>query len=131
MGLKFALLINERRIAFFVIGERNNERQLIGLWEVPENNEIAKRHFAFTVDLEDLLKAKEWLAYHGIETKGAFGKDSSEPIVHSWSASAAIYFDDPDGNELEYHSYLPDEPINLGYVLTLSEWRNLKKSQIP
>jgi lactoylglutathione lyase len=84
LGLELSLLIEDRRIAFFYIGK---DRQLLGLWEVPE------------------------------------------PIVHTWMPAAAIYFNDPDGNELEFISWLQDEPHNLGYAIYLSEWNELIKTR--
>ncbi len=43
--------------------------------------------------------------------------------------AAAIYFNDPDGNELEFISSLPSEPKNLGYAVYLSEWNDMVKSE--
>jgi len=119
LGLELSLLIEDRRIAFFYIGKK---RQLLGLWEVPDGNEVSRRHFAFGTDLDLLKKSIDWLKERGIEPVKTFGKEPIEPIVHTWMPAAAIYFNDPDGNELEFIAWLPDEPHNLGYAIYLSEW---------
>ncbi|WP_152392961.1 VOC family protein [Paenibacillus guangzhouensis] len=126
LGLELSLLIEDRRIAFFYIGK---ERQLLGLWEVPDGNEVSKRHFAFGTDLDLLKKSIDWLKERGIEPVKAFGKEPIEPIVHAWMPAAAIYFNDPDGNELEFIAWLPDEPHNLGYAIYLSEWNEMIKTR--
>ncbi|WP_342046155.1 VOC family protein [Bacillus sp. OTU530] len=89
-----------------------------------------KCHFAFDVNLEDLREAKNWLNKRGIETKLAFGRDGSEPIVHAWTPWAVIYFDDPGGNELEFYSYLPGKPKRVSHTPTLSEWENGLQKQL-
>jgi len=126
LGLELSLLIEERRIAFFYIGK---ERQLLGLWEVPKGSDVSKRHFAFGTDLDLLKDSIDWLRERGIEPIKTFGKEPIEPIVHSWMPAAAIYFNDPDGNELEFISWLPSEPKNLGNAIYLSEWNKMTKSE--
>ncbi|SIR53150.1 hypothetical protein SAMN05421578_11771 [Paenibacillus macquariensis] len=54
LGLELALLKSERKMAFFNIGK---DRQLLGIREVPTGAEVSKRHFAFGVDLSDLMKS--------------------------------------------------------------------------
>ncbi|MCR8845921.1 VOC family protein [Paenibacillus sp. SC116] len=119
LGLELAHFIEERRVAFFYIGK---DRQMLGIWEVPHGTEIKKRHFAFGVDLEDLLHSIEWLKEKGIQPIQSFGKQPIEAFVHTWMPAAAVYFEDPDGNELEFISWLQDEPKDIGYVPYLSEW---------
>lgn len=110
------------RVAFMKIGEKDGKYQELGLWQVNEGQEVVTRHFAFEVELEDLLKAKEWLFAKGIETIGRFGHTNSEPVVHTSGPLASIYFNDPDENELEFASRVPGTPTKLDYVPTLSEW---------
>jgi len=74
------------------------------------------------VTLESLLEAKKWLADKGIISKPVFGRDGSEPIVHASDPAAAIYFDDPDGNELELYARIPGVPRVLESTAFLSEW---------
>ncbi|AZN43515.1 VOC family protein [Paenibacillus albus] len=122
LGLELSLVIEERRVAFFYIGK---DRQLLGVWEVPAGTEVRKRHFAFGTDLENLEKSIEWLRAKGLSPVPVFGRDPVEPIVHTWMPAAAVYFNDPDGNELEFIAWLPDEPRELGYAPYLSEWQAL------
>ncbi|OAB36669.1 fosmidomycin resistance protein [Paenibacillus macquariensis subsp. defensor] len=122
LGLELALLNNERKMAFFYIG---NDRQLLGIREVPTGVEVSKRHFAFGVDLSDLMKANDWLTERGIQPLNSVGKETNEPVVHTWMPAAAVYFNDPDGNELEFISWLQDEPQDIGYIPYLSEWNEL------
>jgi lactoylglutathione lyase len=122
LGLELSLLIEERKIAFFYIGK---EKQLLGVWEVPKGTEVRKRHFAFGTDLENLLNSFRWLRERGIEPTQSFGKEPIEPIVHTWMPAAAVYFNDPDGNELEFIAWLKDRPQEIGYVPYLSEWVDL------
>ncbi|MBH5317669.1 VOC family protein [Paenibacillus sp. GSMTC-2017] len=119
LGLELSLTIEERNVAFFYIGET---KQLLGVWEVPKGVEVNKRHFAFGTDLAKIVNSIEWLKERGIEPRTAFGKEPIEPIVHTWMPAAAVYFDDPDGNSLEFIAWLPDKPQKIGYVPYLSEW---------
>jgi len=125
LGLELSLLDGERRVAFVYIGK---DRQLLGLWEVPESNEVQRRHFAFGTDVELLTTAIDWLKEKGIEPIQALGKEPTEPIVHTWMPAAAIYFNDPDHNELELIAWLPDQPQDIGYVPYLSEWNEIVKA---
>ncbi|OAB45563.1 VOC family protein [Paenibacillus antarcticus] len=125
LGLERALVISERKMAFFYIGKG---RQLLGIREVPTGVEVSKRHFAFGVDLSDLMKAMEWLTERGIQPLNSVGKEAVEPVVHTWMPAAAVYFNDPDGNELEFICLLEDEPQDIGYVPYLSEWNELNNS---
>lgn len=122
LGLELSLVIEERRVAFFYIGK---DRQLLGVWEVPAGTEVRRRHFAFGTDLGQLEKSIDWLRAKGLSPIPALGREPLEPIVHTWMPAAAVYFNDPDGNELEFIAWLPDEPRELGYVPYLSEWRAL------
>ncbi|MDP5273858.1 hypothetical protein [Chengkuizengella axinellae] len=51
---------------------------MLGIWEVPEDREVSKRHFAFGVELDDLKNSIKWLKGKGIEVKKAFRE--KEPI---------------------------------------------------
>lgn len=132
LGLHFASIHHERKVAFFWIGAPGS--QMLGVWEVPEGKSVAKRHFAFGVDLEDLNQAKEWLAERGIAVREAFGRSADEPIVHTWMPAAAIYFTDLDDNSLEFIAMTAPqtesqrqgvETLDItanAHVPTLSEW---------
>ncbi|MCK9858376.1 VOC family protein [Paenibacillus sp. ATY16] len=125
LGLTLALHKPERRSAFFYVGER---RDLLALKELPKGQKLQPRHFAFGVQLDQLLTASDWLVERGIHPLPGFGKKEApqEPFVHAWMPAASVYFNDHDGNELEFMAWLDDEPQNLNHVPYLSEWNEIK-----
>lgn len=123
LGLEFAHKEENRRIAFLWIGK--NKESMLGLWEQKEN--LQTRHFAFTVDKEDILNySVEFLKNKNL-TPYNFLKDGIEkPMVFAWMPALAIYFNDPDGNQLEFISVLEgDGKPELG-VLSYEEWMERK-----
>jgi catechol 2,3-dioxygenase-like lactoylglutathione lyase family enzyme len=122
LDLELAYKLEERRVAFFWLGDPEKKEQMLGVWEVrPEK--FTRKHFAFQVDLEVLLTVPAYLQARGIELRESFGLEPLEPVVHAWMPAAAYYFLDPDGNSLEYISILNDEPKPELGVLYLSEWK--------
>lgn len=122
LGLK--LYKKYTKAAFFWIKEGES---WIGLWEGKESEipyHVALRHIAFYVELEDIKKAKVWLKERGIEVRAEFDIEPKEPIVVPNQAHAMIYFDDPDGNSLEFITRLPKE-IDQSEKIYLSEWERL------
>lgn len=124
LGLVFDSISQRRKIAFIVFNKYSEHETMLGLWQIKEGELVNKRHIAFNVSLENLLKAKEWLTHRGILSKPVFGRDGSELIVHASDPAAAIYFDDPDGNELELYARIPGEPRVVKSTTFLSEWDN-------
>ena len=51
------------------------------------------QHFAFIVDEADMEQAAKTLTEKGVSVSG--------PVMHEWIPAKSIYFDDPDGHELE------------------------------
>jgi catechol 2,3-dioxygenase-like lactoylglutathione lyase family enzyme len=122
LGLKLYKRYNN--VAFFWISEGES---WIGLWEGKEANipyHVSLKHIAFNEDIEDIKQAKAWLEERGIKVRATFGFEPKEPIVIPDQAHAMIYFDDPDGNHLEFITRLPKE-INQSEKLYLSEFENL------
>jgi lactoylglutathione lyase len=120
LGLKLARVFPERKVAFYWLGGAGES--MLGLWEVGTAPQILSLHIAFTVDLQDLLRAPERLRAAGIAPLGFFGDPTEEAVVIAWMPAAALYFRDPDGNLLEYLAMLPDPPQpDLG-ILGWSEW---------
>lgn len=115
------------RVTFFWI-ERG--KSWLGLWpsehvKTPYHPSI--RHVAFYVELEDLNRAQRWLAEHGIAVRDAFGvAGEDQPLILENGANyhAAIYFNDPDGNSLEFITPLKLHAENVTYHdgMTLTEW---------
>ncbi|GEN73661.1 MULTISPECIES: VOC family protein [Chryseobacterium] len=122
LGLKLAHRDETRPIAFLWIGE--GKEFMLGLWEQKENLQI--RHFAFSSSKEDILnhsanflKKKELKPYNFLKD----GKD--EPMVFAWMPALAIYFNDPDGNQLEFISVLEGEGRPELGVLSYEEWMKI------
>ncbi|MED4073617.1 VOC family protein [Priestia endophytica] len=127
LGLQLAFQIEERRRAFFFIGET---KQMLGLQEVKEGQEVIRDHFAFSVEMKDLEDSLQWLREKEIEIpKDFFGKAPIEPIVHMWMPAASVYFIDPNGHSLEFLTLLSDEPVYKEDIVYLSEWRTCYKSK--
>lgn len=78
-------------------------RSWLDLWQngKPEN------HIAFDVSFEDIQDAEAWLADRGVEKREPQGADSN-PFVRPHQGNASLYFEDPDGNSLEFLAWLPE-----------------------
>ena len=51
------------------------------------------QHFAFTVNEADINSSRSLLKSKGVSV--------SEPVYHEWMKSTSLYFEDPDGHQLE------------------------------
>lgn len=123
LGLEFAHKEENRRIAFLWIGK--NKESMLGLWEQKEN--LQTRHFAFTADKEDILNySVEFLRTKNLKPYNFLKDGIEKPMVFAWMPALAIYFNDPDGNQLEFISVLEgDGKPELG-VLSYEEWMERK-----
>ncbi len=123
LGLEFAHKEENRRIAFLWIGK--NKESMLGLWEQKEN--LQTRHFAFTADKEDILNySVEFLKNQNLKPYNVLKDGIEKPMVFAWMPALAIYFNDPDGNQLEFISVLDgDGKPELG-VLSYEEWMERK-----
>lgn len=123
LGLELVHRDETRPIAFLWIGK--NKAAMLGLWEQKEN--LQTRHFAFSADAEDILhysagflKGKKLKPYN-------FLKNGTEaPMVFAWMPALAIYFNDPDGNQLEFISILEGAGKPELGVVSYEEWLNQK-----
>ncbi|KPH13993.1 VOC family protein [Chryseobacterium sp. ERMR1:04] len=124
LGLTLAHYDENRPIAFLWIGD--DKKAMLGLWEQKEN--LQKRHFAFTCDKEFILNSAEsFLNDRRLKPYNFLKNKSEKPMVFSWMPALAIYFDDRDGNQLEFISILEgDSQPELG-VISYEEWLDLKK----
>lgn len=119
-GLVFAMLEEKRRIAFFWIGKP--KEYMLGLWEKPKS-QLHTRHFAFQCDKEFILKdSVSFLKQRGLQPYNFLKNGKKEPMVFAWMPAVAIYFNDPDGNILEFIAVLDgDGRPDLG-VIPYEEW---------
>lgn len=124
LGLTLAHYDENRPIAFLWITA--DKKAMLGLWE--QQDAVQPRHFAFDCDQEFILNlAEKFLKDHGLKPYNFLKNGSSEPMVFSWMPALALYFDDRDGNQLEFISMLEGEgQAELG-LLTYADWLRLKK----
>lgn len=104
----------------------------LGLWEtdrVETPYHPSLRHIAFHVELSDLKNAKGWLDERGINVRTAFNFTAEQqPLIlpNRPHSHAALYFNDPDGNSLEFICPLKlDKEIDFE-MMELKEWNNQK-----
>jgi len=119
LGLKLAHQDENRRIAFLWVGKE--KEFMLGLWEQKEN--MQTRHFAFTADKDDILnKSAAFLKSKNLNPYNFLKNGNEKPMVFAWMPALAIYFNDPDGNQLELISILEgDARPELG-ILSYEEW---------
>ena len=89
---------------------------------------IMQHHVAFEVTLENLFAAPQNLRAVGLTALGGRREPIDEPVVFSWMPAASVFFEDPDGNFLEYISMLDAEPQpELGLLTSWDEWQSGRK----
>jgi lactoylglutathione lyase len=108
LGLELAHRDADRKVAFYWMG--GSGETMLGLWEVGASPQRMNLHIAFKVDLQDLLNAPRRLRAANITSLDFWGKSSDEVTVLAWMPAASVYFQDPDGNLLEFLAMLPDAP---------------------
>jgi lactoylglutathione lyase len=122
LGLELAAVLGDRRVAFYWIGGRGNS--MLGLWEVGTGPQKMSLHLAFRVDLKDLLDASAHLQSANVTPLDFYGNPTQEPVVIGWMPAASLFFRDPDGNQLEFLSMLPEDPRPELGVISWSHWKN-------
>ena len=88
LGLAVGLREERRRWIFLRAG---GAAGVIVLQE--EAGDWPRQHFAFTIAESDMERAAEELRRRGVRVTG--------PIVHEWIPAKSLYFEDPDGHDLE------------------------------
>lgn len=127
MGLKQCRQNNERRTAFFWIGE--DKQYMLGLWEKPQE-QVDIRHFAFECDAKWVQnESVPFLKSHGIKCWNFLEDQKDIPMVFCWMPAISIYFHDPDGHELEFIGVLPGQPKSdeEKRVVSYEEWLKIKE----
>ena len=128
VGLELGIAQPERPATFFWVGGRG--RSMLGLFTVVSwPRATMQDHVAFQVRLEDVLTATERLRSAGISPLGGRREPINEPVVFAWMPAASVFFDDPDGNLLEYIAMLPDPPRPELGVVSWTEWQRLHENQ--
>ena len=133
VGLELGIAQSERPAASFWVGGRGKSMMGMftsGSWPV----KTMEHHIAFQVKLEDVLAAPQRLRSLGITPlgrarMGGRGEPIDEPIVFTWMPAASVFFDDPDGNRLEYICMLPDPPRPDAGVVPWSEWKGFPEDR--
>jgi lactoylglutathione lyase len=120
VGLELAALFEPRRVAFFWIGGRGNA--MLGVWEAGTAPNSMRLHLAFTCDRDEVLAAPAKLRAAGVAPLGFDREPVTEPVVLAWMPALSLYFDDPDGNLLEYLAMLPEAPRPELGVVGYSQW---------
>lgn len=126
LGLKQSYFEAERRAAFFWIGKP--KQAMLGLWEKSEQ-EIDTRHFAFECEPQWILnESVEFLKSRNLKPRN-FLKDGTErPMVFAWMPAISIYFDDPDGHELEFIGILDGKARPEKGVVPYEVWCRLSET---
>ena len=120
LGLEYCHYEEKRRIAFFWVGK--TKEYMLGLWE-KSKEEIQKRHFAFRCDVDDILhKSVSWLKERNLKPYNFLKDESEKPMVFAWMPAIAIYFDDPDGNVLEFIAVLEGKARPELGVISYEDW---------
>ncbi len=88
LGLEEALRDDRRNWLFLRAG---GDAGMVVLQE--DKGEWPTQHFAFSVNEADIKRAAALLKDQGVSV--------SEPVYHKWMNSVSVYFNDPDGHELE------------------------------
>lgn len=127
LGLTPCYFEEERRIAFFWVGKPREA--MLGLWEKPKS-QINQQHFAFRCDKDFILnKAIDFLNGRNLSPYNFLKNGTHQPMVFAWMPAIAIYFNDPDGHQLEFISILEgDAQPELG-VISYEEWIRMNKNE--
>ncbi|MGH7153297.1 MAG: VOC family protein [Acetobacteraceae bacterium] len=123
LGLPLAHVIPARAVAFFWIGQPG--QAMLGLWSIGTSPLSMRLHTAFDTALEDVIASVGRLRRAGLAPRSGNGEPIEEPVVLTWMPAASVYFDDPDGNSLEFIAMLPDAPRPELGMIPLSAWREL------
>jgi lactoylglutathione lyase len=124
-GLTLAHVEAKRRIAFYWIGQPGEA--MLGLWEI-KDRPVHTRHFAFRCAAEHFTeKVATFLAQHHLDGYNFLQDGTTRPMVFAWMPAIALYFKDPDGNELELIAMLPQAPQPERGIVSLKNWMALDR----
>ncbi|WP_377888907.1 VOC family protein [Alkalihalobacillus sp. R86527] len=111
-------------IAFIWI---EKHKSWLGLWEGAEyltEYHPSLRHVAFRIPFEEMENSVNWLLNKGIEAVPFGNRTSVQPFVRPNQGNASVYFKDPDGNSLEFMSFVavPGEFKNECKKIEMMKW---------
>lgn len=125
--LELELAWKDDDTAFFWM---EKEKSWLGLWQ-SEHYQLkyhpSIRHIAFRVDYLFMKQSVDWLKERGIETVPFGGRETSDPFVRPHQGNASVYFNDPDGNSLEFMCFV-DVPPHLSHLVgkySLEQWETM------
>ena len=127
LGFELASMFDQPKVAFYWIG--GHGKAMLGLWETGGGPQQMSLHVAFSVSLGDLQGSIGKLQAAGIMPLDFARNPTTEPIVLAWMPAAAVYFQDPDGNLLEYLTMLPETPRPELGVVTWCRWKEVNEAK--
>lgn len=125
LGLEQCHYEEKRRAAFFWLGQP--KEAMLGIWEKADGV-IEKQHFAFRCDVEDVLhKSVNFLRERSLKPYNFLEDGIERPMVFAWMPALAIYFNDPDGHQLEFIAVLEGEGKPELGIVSYEDWIRLGK----
>ena len=119
LGLRMAHRDPNRPIVFLWVG--TGKEYMLGLWQEEAN--FQPRHFAFRASKEDILNyAIDYLKERDLQPYNFLKDGLEKPMVFAWMPALAIYFNDPDGNQLEFIALLEGEGRSELGVMSYEDW---------
>lgn len=123
LGLEQCNFDAERRAAFFWIGAP--KKAMLGLWE-KTTGKIEQQHVAFNCDKEDILyKSVNFLKERNLQPYNFLKDGIEQPMVFAWMPAIAIYFNDPDGHQLEFIGVLDGMARPELGVISYEDWQKI------
>ena len=107
LGLTVGHVMADPHAAFLWIGP--GRTSMLGLWTGSAPVRVSS-HIAFDTGIDEVLAAPDALRAAGLTPLDFAGDPTDEPVVLAWMPAASVYFQDPDGNLLEYLAMLPQAP---------------------
>ena len=125
LGLEQCYYERERNGAFFWIGEPR--KFMLGLWEKP-GKEIGCGHIAFECEPEWVLnESVRFLKERKLKFRNFLNDGTERPLVFTWMPAVSIYFDDPDGHELEFIGILEGRSWPDKGIISYDEWLRIEQ----